>query len=359
MEVTRRDYGGDAVEAARSVMLELGQILGAYREYMVIIGGWVPPLLLPEDVTPPHIGSTDIDLAVNHLQITDEVYKTIDQLLLDRGYVKDAKNHFQFFRDVEVRGRIISVQVDLLAGEYGGTGKSRRHQNIQDGLKLRKARGSDLAFEQFVERKIQGRMPNGANNSIKIRVANIVSFITMKAIAFNDRLKEKDAYDIFYCLKHFPGGIQGVADEFQDYLHHGLVVEAIEILKDKFQGPDSLGPISLAVFDQIEDDEEKEIIQRDAFERVNAFLEALEQTNPQPVVSTLPSLTEKIFGHHRDAFQVGELVRILPPGPFKGEVVRVLEITPEWVFVKRTRWAIRREYKSEQLVLVRNYDLPV
>lgn len=34
------DYTADAVEAARSVMLELVRLLGEYRDDMVIIGGW-------------------------------------------------------------------------------------------------------------------------------------------------------------------------------------------------------------------------------------------------------------------------------------------------------------------------------
>jgi len=44
--VTKRDYTAEAVEAARSVMLELSHLLGEYRDGIVIVGGWVPELLL-------------------------------------------------------------------------------------------------------------------------------------------------------------------------------------------------------------------------------------------------------------------------------------------------------------------------
>ncbi len=45
MVTKRTDYTAEAVEAARSVMLELTRLLGEYRDGMVIIGGWVPELL--------------------------------------------------------------------------------------------------------------------------------------------------------------------------------------------------------------------------------------------------------------------------------------------------------------------------
>jgi hypothetical protein len=40
--VTRSDYGQREVEAAHRVLIELMQILGEYRDHMVLIGGWVP-----------------------------------------------------------------------------------------------------------------------------------------------------------------------------------------------------------------------------------------------------------------------------------------------------------------------------
>jgi hypothetical protein len=44
MVVKRTDYNAEAVEAARSVMLELSRVLGEYHNDMVIVGGWVPEL---------------------------------------------------------------------------------------------------------------------------------------------------------------------------------------------------------------------------------------------------------------------------------------------------------------------------
>ena len=63
--VSKGDYDALQVEAARSVVLELARLLGEYRDDTVVVGGWVPALLIPQKAS-PHVGSLDVDLALNH-----------------------------------------------------------------------------------------------------------------------------------------------------------------------------------------------------------------------------------------------------------------------------------------------------
>lgn len=44
--VNRRDYTAEKVEAARSVLIELVRLLGEYRDHIVLIGGWVPEMII-------------------------------------------------------------------------------------------------------------------------------------------------------------------------------------------------------------------------------------------------------------------------------------------------------------------------
>ena len=74
--VTKRDYTAEAIAAAKSVLIELVHLLGEYRENTVLIGGWVPELLLSES-TSLHVGSMDIDLALDHRRIGSAGYKMI------------------------------------------------------------------------------------------------------------------------------------------------------------------------------------------------------------------------------------------------------------------------------------------
>ncbi len=59
--VSRRDYSDEIVEAARSVQLEVMRILGEYQDDIVIVGGWVPELLIL-DAEEKHSGTISFDL---------------------------------------------------------------------------------------------------------------------------------------------------------------------------------------------------------------------------------------------------------------------------------------------------------
>lgn len=65
MVARRSDYSVEAVEAAHSVLLELSRLLGEYQDSVVVVGGWVPDLLLSD---PPrqHVGSIDVDIVLDH-----------------------------------------------------------------------------------------------------------------------------------------------------------------------------------------------------------------------------------------------------------------------------------------------------
>lgn len=269
MAVTQADYSREQVEAAKSVMLELTHLLGEYRDDIVIIGGWVPELLLAG-----HVGSIDVDLALNHLKLQEVGYATIEKLLLGRNYRKSEEQPYIFYRKVVVDSEEIEVEVDLLAGEYAGTGKSRRHQNIQD-IKARKARGCELAFDLTSEVELSGFLPDGGKDTVKVKVASIVPFIVMKGMALYDRFKEKDAYDVYFCVRNYPGGVNALVDEFRPHMSHGLVKEALGKIAEKFATHGHVGPVHVADFLELEDVEERERLQRDAFERVNYLVRKL------------------------------------------------------------------------------------
>ena len=273
--VTREDYTQEAVNYCMSVMVEIMTVLGEYREHIVVVGGWVPYLLL-EDHKEEHTGSLDVDIALDHEHITEEHYRTILQLLEKNGYRPDDKQPFIFYRDIQIKDRELpmTVQIDLLSAEYGGTSKQHRTQRVQ-GIKARKARGSDLVFENNSRVVIKAKMPNGAYNEVAVKVSNIVPFIVMKGMTLWESAKEKHPWDIYFIIRHYPGGIDGLVELFGPFLDNKLVNEGLAKIKRKFEFPDSVGPVWTANFEYQELTDMKKLIQRDAFERVNAFLDKL------------------------------------------------------------------------------------
>jgi hypothetical protein len=267
------DYTADAVAAARSVLLELAHLLAEYRESIVLVGGWVPPLLIPECAS-LHVGSIDVDLALDHRALQEPGYRSIQDLLLTHGYEQDSRQPFIFRRRVPAGARHVVVEVDLLAGEYQGTGRAHRTQRVQD-LRARKARGCDLAFKAVTEVRIEGMLPDGALDSAVLRVASLVPFMVMKGMALHDRIKPKDAYDLVFCLRNYPGGLDTIAHAFQPLLSHGLVQEALSKIAEKFASPEHVGPRMVADFQGVTDPSARDRITRDAFERVRYLLEKL------------------------------------------------------------------------------------
>lgn len=273
---TRSEYGSVEVAAAYSVLIELMQILGDYRDQMVLIGGWVPFFLFGAG----HTGSTDIDLALDRELITDDVYRTIRKHLQLRGY-EEGDQPYTFRRRVMIEEQEIEVDVDFLAGEYGGSGRSHRTQRVQD-IRARKARGCELALRYYTRLKVDGTMPDGTANSIEVQLSEVVPFIVMKGMALYNRMKEKDAWDIYFCLRHYPDGIEKLAEEVRKLLPNSLVEEGLAKIRSKFNTVNAIGPGFVVAFEALDDPDEIQQLRRDAFERITMLLDKLDIPEYQP-----------------------------------------------------------------------------
>lgn len=271
--VSKSDYSEVMVQAAHSVLLEVMRVLGEYRDDIAVVGGWVPELVIPNSEE-QHIGTTDVDLALDHRMLDEIGYETIKNLLTKSGYRPDDQQPFIFYRDLEVDGTPVTIEVDLVAGEYAGTARKHRTQKVQD-VRARKARGCDLVFDLFTKVTINGTLPDGRKDTTTIRVANIVSFLVMKGMALADRDKAKDVYDIYFCLINYPGGIDGIVQAILPHLKNKLVCEGLLKIKEKFQSPEHVGPVGVVDFKEITDPEERARIARDVSERAIALIKKL------------------------------------------------------------------------------------
>jgi hypothetical protein len=267
------EYDDASVEAARSAIIELMNVLGEYRDEMVLVGGWVPFLSLdaPDDPLDRHPGSADVDIVLDHLKLEEAGYETIAKRLQDAGYEAVGEQPFQFSKVING----VVVHIDLLAGQYAGTGKKHRTQKIQD-VKARKARGADLVFQIGpVKREISGQLPDGSHDRVVVPIASVVPFIIMKCFAMEDRMKSKDPFDIWYVVKRYPGGIDTLIEAFRPHLGSGLVKLGLEILSRKFERFDSWAPTQVARFDSALSEEEQNARQRDSYERMDFLLTKL------------------------------------------------------------------------------------
>lgn len=262
------DYSEGQKKAAHRVLVELVNIFKEYEDEIRIVGGWVPDLMFPGE---GHIGSVDVDVLINHLTLEDEGYQNMSRILKKNGYMDHPDKYFSFIKTVEIDGIPYDVDVDILAGMYGGTQPKRRSQHVQ-GLKALKATGGNFAFDfPAQEINVEAERPDGAMDVAKVNVVAIVPYIIMKTAAMG-RGKAKDAYDIYFILKHYRGGVKALAKEFAPVSEKNLVVEMKEKLKGKFASELHAGPKDVADFLDIEDEEEIDMVKRDAYEQVQALL---------------------------------------------------------------------------------------
>lgn len=84
-----------------------------------------------------------------------------------------------------------------------------------------------------------------------VRVSSVIAFLVMKGMALHDRLKEKDAWDIYFTLTNYPGGLDALVVEIQPHIDHGLVQEGLRKTADKFATVTHVGPKFVADFEDM------------------------------------------------------------------------------------------------------------
>jgi hypothetical protein len=269
---SQTDYSSGQKEAAHRILVEIVNILHEYESDILIVGGWVPDLLFPKQ---NHVGSIDVDLLVNHLALEEASYATIERILLKNDYIKHAEKYFTFVKKVKVSDVEYTVDLDIMAGMYGGTAENRKSQHIQ-GLKAFKATGGNFAFEvPPIKVALNAKRPDGALDSGIVNVIAIVPYLIMKTAALG-RGKAKDAYDIYFCIRNFDGGVNSLAIEFRPFLHHSLVQDMLVKLSGKFASHEHAGPADIVSFLELYGDEDIEMTKRDSFEQINRLIELLQ-----------------------------------------------------------------------------------
>jgi len=267
------DYSEGQKTAAYMILGEIVNLLGEFSDNLRIVGGWVPTLLYPDS---DHIGSIDVDVLLNQLQIKKaESYKTIKRLLEQNGYKRHSEKYFTFVKTVMVQEIAYDVDVDFLSGKYGGDGGNvSKHV---DGIKTLPATGGNFAFEfPPTDVLIEYTRSDGALDSGHVNVISVVPYLVMKAEALG-RGKPKDAYDIYCTIDNYKGGVKALVNEFEPYADKKLVQDMCQKLNEKFASVQHIGPVDVAAFLGLTDEEEIERIKQDAYQKVHYLVSKLKR----------------------------------------------------------------------------------
>ena len=272
------DYDDRTTTAVKSVLIEIGQVLGSFEGKFAIVGGAVPWLLLSEaDMT--HIGTGDVDLGLDPSALGDGEYVRLVEALQEHGYhQRDNLRRFQLVRTVPARddGADIDVVVDFLIPRDAEI--TRNTPPLISQFAVQRADGADLALRFYQMVAIEGDMPDGSRNFVRIAVASIPALLAMKGYAIANRLKHKDAYDIYYSIRNFPDRIDALVEATRPLLNVQSARQGYCLISDKFRNIEDFGPTSVRRFvegSHLLGDRTADQWQQDAFGQVDVWLRGL------------------------------------------------------------------------------------
>lgn len=273
------DYDDRTTAAVKSVLIEIGQIPGSFKGKFAVVGGAVPWLLLGDNEDMPHVGTLDLDLGLDSSALGDGEYIHLVDELLGHGYAQRKElKRFQLVRQIQAvdGGPPIDVIIDFLRPKDADIVKNV--PPLISDFAVQRADGADLAVRFYQMVAIAGSMPHGGTNRVEVAVSSIPALLAMKGHAIEGRYKQKDAYDIYYCVRNYPGGPQALAEDCRPLLEHASGMKGYQYIAGKFDTAEGFGPTCVRRF--VEDtrvlgERTPEQWQMDAFGQVDAWLRAL------------------------------------------------------------------------------------
>ena len=289
---TRDGYNIQHTIACERVLVTLLRGLGPWKDSVYLIGGLTPRYLIPAcpPEVPEHAGTLDVDIMID-LQILTETraYHTLEANLRKMGFEraendKGQKLSWRWQTYTEDGTRMVLEFLTDAPEIAGGKVGPLPTKGTISALHIPHS-SIVLDFHQTTDIRADLLDSDGVTIE-EVKHADLVSFICLKALAFDHRHERKDAYDLIYCIRNAPDGLDALSASFVralDSKHGAVIKKSLDILKKRFCGDGSTegyrkdGPIAFAKFEPEEGDgpesrEARVLRQRDASETVEQFL---------------------------------------------------------------------------------------
>jgi len=248
------DYKREDLELVRQTCLYVATKLGDLLDDLVVVGGLVPSLLIPDESLPAgedvHIGTTDLDLGLSLAILDTKRYEDLS-LRLNRADFKPDKNEegnptLQRWKITPSAG--LKVTLDFLIPPSLAADKGGDLRHIQKDLAAVITPGLRLAFRDKQKVSLKGFTLLGEKANRDIWVCGPGAFVVLKALAFDQRGENKDAYDLYFVIRNYGRGIDDVCRRISPLLEEVETKKALVILNRDFLEPDGIGPSRVAQF---------------------------------------------------------------------------------------------------------------
>jgi len=268
------EYKSEQVELVRATCLYVATKLGDMMDDLIIVGGLVPSLIvdqttLPQDVD-THVGTMDLDVGLQLALLDEGRYRKLTERLRDAGFAMDKNDDGNPTRQRWTITNSGTVTVDFLIPPSREGDRPGKLRDIEPDFAAIIAPGLRCAFRDRQHITLQGRTLFGEKAERDVWVCGAGAYVVLKALAFDSRGENKDAYDLFYIVRNFGAGIKDVVAKLQPLLDDEEARKALDVLRRDFTDPEGIGPMRVAEFITGRPDDE---IQADVVGFVTALLD--------------------------------------------------------------------------------------
>jgi len=210
------EYRKEQAELVRQTCLYVATKLGDLLDELVVVGGLVPSLLIPEETVPEgedaHVGTMDLDLGLSLALLNTHRYEELTARLRRAGFepdVNEAGNPtFQRWKIEPSRG--LKVTVDFVIPPSLDEDEGGKIRHIENDFAAVITPGLHLAFTDRQRLFLRGTTILGEKASREIWVCGPGAFVILKALAFGTRGENKDAYDLYYVIRNYGQGVDEI-----------------------------------------------------------------------------------------------------------------------------------------------------
>ncbi|MBV8048117.1 MAG: hypothetical protein JO171_13235 [Paludibacterium sp.] len=288
---TATNYCDDRTDDCETVLVVLLQAFGSLKGTLRLIGGLVPRYLTPErpPEVPAHVGTTDVDVVLNiALLAARGTYDRLKRQLQNNGFTRyrpgsgGAVSTWQW--EYPLNGR--TVVVEFLQHTDDPSQAARLAEIDGEDVSACQILHAGLAHDWYQEHTVTVALPH--NDGIvkeTIRFADAVTFIVLKAIAFNQRHEHKDTADLVHVMRYW-GPIDKLVALFSSRLkagkHQTAIEQALNALAANFCDENGIagylkdGPAKFANFHGLVEEDSRILEQRNVSAMVTYFLRQIE-----------------------------------------------------------------------------------
>ena len=245
-------YTGEQVALVRATCLYIATKLGDLMEDLVVVGGLAPSLLIDEkeldDPAQAHVGTMDLDLGLAVALLDRGRYRSLTERLRQAGFSQDVNEEGNPIRQrwkVECNEK---VTIDFLIPPTRPKDSGGGLRDIEPDFAAIIAPGLHLAFQDRHRVALSGRTIMGEEATRDVWVCGPGAYVVLKALAFDLRGENKDAYDLFYVVRNYGTGVDEVVKCLRPFLDDEFACRAMATLRRDFLEHDGLGPRRVAEF---------------------------------------------------------------------------------------------------------------